>query len=71
MGAVVIADKFNHPTCVQPDMHLVNKGVIVDGLATAMWGLVGASGTNYSTSSVGISLGTQATSRVIGVAVAA
>jgi len=45
--------------------------VLVDGLSTTLSGLFGSTGTNSSTSSVGVSHASGATSRVIGIAVAA
>lgn len=70
MGAVVTCDKICDAGWVRPDMRLVRRGVIIDGLATALSGLAGAVGTNSSTASIGVSHATGATSRVIGFAVA-
>lgn len=71
MGAVVTCDQINDERWVRPDIRLVKKGILVDGLATALSGLFGSFGTNSATSSVGVSQATGATSRVIGLSVSA
>ena len=70
MGAVVTCDKICDAGWVRPDMRLVRRGIIIDGLGTALSGLAGAVGTNSSIANVGVSHATGATSRVIGFAVA-
>ncbi|MEO8409986.1 MAG: solute carrier family 23 protein, partial [Propionivibrio sp.] len=70
MGAVVTCDKICDAGWVRPDMRLVRRGIIIDGLATALSGLAGAVGTNSSIANIGVSHATGATSRVIGFAVA-
>lgn len=69
MGAVVICDQINDERWVRPDIRLVRKGVLIDGLATTLAGLFGTFGTNSATSSVGVSQATGATSRAIGLSV--
>lgn len=71
MGAVDICARINDAAWVRPEMHTIRRGVLVDGVSTALSGLFGSTGTNSSTSSVGVSHASGATSRVIGVAVAA
>lgn len=71
MGAVVTCAKINDATWVRPEMQSVKRGVIADGLSTALSALLGSVGTNSSTASIGVSHATGATSRVIGFAVAA
>lgn len=71
MGAVDICARINDAAWVRPEMRTIRRGVVVDGLSTALSGLFGSSGTNSATSSVGVSHASGATSRVIGIAVAA
>lgn len=71
MGAVITCARINDPAWVRPDMPVVRRGVVVDGLSTTLSALLGSAGTNASTSSVGVSQATGATSRVIGFSVAA
>lgn len=71
MGAVITCARINEPAWIRPDMPVVKRGVIVDGLSTMLSALFGSVGTNSSTSSVGVSHATGATSRVIGLSVAA
>ncbi len=71
MGAVDICARINDAAWVRPEMHAIRRGVLVDGLSTTLSGLFGSTGTNSSTSSVGVSHASGATSRVIGIAVAA
>jgi NCS2 family nucleobase:cation symporter-2 len=71
MGAVVSCEKINDANWMRPNMRLVQKGVLVDGLATTLAGSLGSTGTNSATSSVGVSHATGATSRTIGTSLAA
>lgn len=70
MGAVVTSDRINDASWVRPDIALVRKGIVVDGIATALCGLAGTCGANSSTNSVGVSQASGATSRRIGYALA-
>ena len=71
MGAVVISDQMNDTAWVRPNIRLVRKAVSVDGLGTALSGLLGGFGTNSNTASIGVARATGATSRSIGYSVAA
>lgn len=71
MGTVVMCDQINDEAWVRPDIRLVKRGVIVDGIATTLSGLLGAFGTNSATSSVGVSQASGATSRTLGFSVSA
>jgi len=71
MGAVDICARINDAAWVRPEMRTIRRGVLIDGLSTCLSGLVGSTGTNSATSSIGVSHASGATSRVIGVAVAA
>jgi xanthine permease XanP len=71
MGAVNICARINDAAWVRPEMRAIRRGMLVDGLSTALAGLFGSTGTNSSTSSIGVSQASGATSRVIGVAAAA
>lgn len=71
MGTVITCARINDAAWVRPNMHSVKRGVIVDGVATTLSALLSGVGTNSATTNVGISHATGATSRMIGVAVAA
>ena len=71
MGAVVMSSQINDETWVRPDIHLIKKGIAVDGFSTVLSGFLGGVGTNSATSSVGVSQATGATSRVIGFSLSA
>ena len=70
-GAVITCARINDAAWVRPDMYVVKRGVIMDGLSTILSALLGGVGTNSATTSIGVSHATGATSRVIGFAVAA
>jgi xanthine permease XanP len=71
MGAVVTSDRINDASWARPNIGLIRKGIVVDGLSTALAGLAGSCGTNSSTNSVGVAQASGATSRRIGYAVSA
>jgi len=66
VGDVTMCQKINDETWKRPDMGNVKKGVLANGLACLTAGLLGGMGQSTSSSNVGLSVGTGATSRVIG-----
>src|SRR5579883_89509 len=68
-GTITVAQRVNNDNWVRPDMDAITRGVLADGLSTALAGLVGAFGVNTSTPSVGLSSATGVASRQIAFAV--
>jgi xanthine permease XanP len=56
---------------VRPDMGSIGRGVLGDGIATAVAGLLGTHGLTISTANVGLVAATGVTSRIISFAIAA
>lgn len=71
VGVVTTCQRINDAAWRRPDMGNIRKGVLADGLANVVGGLLGAPGMNIAPSLVGISSVTGATSRVIAYAAAA
>jgi NCS2 family nucleobase:cation symporter-2 len=70
-GTITVAQRINDANWVRPDMNAITRGVLADGLATALAGAVGAFGINTSTPSVGLSSATGVASRQVAFAVGA
>lgn len=71
-GTLTICEKMNDATWVRPDMSSITRGVLSDGLATMVAGLMGtAGGVNTSTPSAGLAAATGVASRNIAVVAAA
>jgi xanthine permease XanP len=68
IGTITTAQQINDADWRRPDMASVSRGVLADGLGTAVAGLIGSVGLNTSPSNVGLSSATGATSRRIGFA---
>ena len=71
VGVVTTCQRLNDAGWRRPDMANIRGGVLADGLANALGGVLGAPGMNIAPSLVGISGVTGATSRVIAFAAAA
>jgi NCS2 family nucleobase:cation symporter-2 len=69
-GTITICQRMNDADWVRPDMRSVTRGVLTDGVATAVAGVMGAPGTNTSTPSVGLAAATGVASRRVAYAVA-
>jgi xanthine permease XanP len=65
VGVVTTCQRMNDAAWQRPDMSNVRKGVLADGLANVVGGIMGAPGMSIAPSLVGISGATGATSRVI------
>ena len=70
LGVITICQRTNDAEWVRPDMSSIKRGVLADGAATVLSGLVGAVGTNTSASNVGLAAMTGVTSRRIAFAIA-
>lgn len=65
VGDVTICQKINDLDWKRPDMKNIRDGIFVDGLGDVISGLLGTFGASTSSSNIGLSLGTGATSRYI------
>jgi NCS2 family nucleobase:cation symporter-2 len=70
VGVVTTCQRINDAGWRRPDMRNIRKGVLADGIACVIGGMLGAPGMNISPSLVGLSSATGATSRMIGFAAA-
>ncbi|MDF3059332.1 MAG: Xanthine/uracil permease [Rariglobus sp.] len=67
MGNLITCQKANDDDWQQPDMKRVSKGIFADSLSVMLAGALGGMATDTSSSNVGLSQASGATSRVIGV----
>lgn len=68
-GTITICQRINDANWVRPDMRSVTRGVLADGITTAVAGVVGAVGTNTSTPGVGVAAAAGVTSRIVALVV--
>jgi xanthine permease XanP len=68
-GTISMCQRLNDSEWVRPEPHTVTRGVLGDGLTTALAGLAGSFGTNTSTPSVGVAAATGIASRHLAYAV--
>jgi xanthine permease XanP len=66
-GNLVMCEKVNDDAWVRPDLDRVSGGLVADGMAVMISGLLGGVASDTSASNVGLSSATGATSRWIGV----
>ena len=66
VGDLMTAQKVNDDAWAQPDMKSISGGLLADGLGSIFSGLLGGLGISTSSSNVGMSVATGATSRRIG-----
>lgn len=71
VGLITSAQRANDPAWKRPDMASARGGIIADAAGNLSSGMLGGVGTSVSGSNIGLSQATGATSRVIGVLVAA
>lgn len=71
VGDITIAQKINDTDWVRPEMRSVSGGVLANGMANVLGGLLGAHGVSTYTSSVGLSAASGVTSRRVGYAIGA
>jgi NCS2 family nucleobase:cation symporter-2 len=70
-GTITVCQRMNDADWVRPDLISTTRGVLADGVSTALAGLAGAAGTNTSTPAVGLAAATGVASRSVAFAVAA
>ena len=68
-GTIAMCQRMNDADWVRPEPRTVTRGVLGDGLTTALAGLAGSFGTNTSTPSVGVATATGVGSRHVAYAV--
>ncbi|MGA2823764.1 MAG: solute carrier family 23 protein [Bacteroidales bacterium] len=68
VGDIVTCQKINDPDWKRADMKTLSGGIFADGLGGVIPGLIGGFGLSTSSSNVGLSIATGATSRVISLA---
>ena len=71
VGTIAICQRMNDADWVRPDMRSATRGVLADGLSTALAGVAGAVGTNTSTPSVGLASATGMGARKVAYAIGA
>ncbi|HLH91660.1 MAG TPA: solute carrier family 23 protein [Xanthobacteraceae bacterium] len=69
-GTIALCQRMNDADWVRPEMGSTTRGVLADGAATAVAGLMGAVGTNTSTPGVGLAAAIGVGSRPVAYAVA-
>ena len=69
VGTITVCQRMNDADWVRPDMQSATRGVLADGVSTALAGIAGAVGTNTSTPSVGLAAATGMASRKVAFAV--
>lgn len=69
VGTLTVCQRTNNANWVRPDGPLNARGVLADGIGTALSGLLGGVGINTSTPSVGLASATGVASRVVAYAV--
>ena len=68
-GTITICQRINDTNWVRPDLRSVTRGVLADGLTTAVAGAAGSVGTNTSTPGVGVAAASGVTSRIVAIVV--
>ena len=71
VGTITVCQRMNDADWVRPNMQSAMRGVLADGVSTALAGVAGAVGTNTSTPSVGLASATGMASRKVAFAVGA
>jgi xanthine permease XanP len=71
IGDVALCQKINDSDWQRPDMKSISNGINADGWASTVSGLLGGMGPSTYSSSIGVSVATGATSRVIAYAMGA
>jgi len=71
VGLIAVCQRLNDAGWVRPDMPSLSRGVLADGLANILAGLLGSTGMNCLATSAGLIAATGVASRVIGFVVGA
>lgn len=66
VGEFSICQRINDPSWKRPDMINIRSGLFADGIASFLGGVSGGMGQTGSSSNIGLSIATRATSRYIG-----
>lgn len=69
VGTIAVCQRMNDADWVRPDMRSATRGVLTDGVSTAIAGIMGGTGTNTSTPSVGLASATGVASRRVAYAI--
>ncbi len=67
VGDLTTCQRINDAKWKRPDMGNVSRGILADGISALVAGLAGGFGQSTSSSNIGLSIGTGATSRIIAV----
>lgn len=65
VATITMCQKINDADWKRPDMENVSKGILADGIASVIGGVVGGMGQSIYAATVGLSIATGATSRII------
>lgn len=71
IAVITTCQRTNDAAYVRPDLPSINRGVLADGIATALGGLLGTAAFNAAASSPGLAAATGVTSRMVAYAIAA
>ena len=71
VAVVTTCQRTNNANYIRPDLASIDRGVLADGIVTALGGLIGTVPFNASTSAVGLAAATGITSRRVAYAMAA
>lgn len=71
VGDLTTCQRINDTGWKRPDMHNISGGILADGAGAFVAGLVGGMGQSTSSSNIGLSLATAATSRLIAFSIGA
>lgn len=71
IGEFSMCQRINDTSWKRPDMTNVRSGLLADGVASTLGGIIGGMGQTGSSSNIGLSIATRATSRYIGYATGA
>jgi NCS2 family nucleobase:cation symporter-2 len=69
LGTITVCQRMVDADWVRPDMRSATRGVLADGISTALAGALNAVGTNTSTPSVGLASATGVASRRVGIVI--
>ena len=71
IAVITACQRTNDANYIRPDLNSIDRGVLADGISTALSGLIGTSAFNASSSSPGLAAATGVTSRRVAFAIAA
>ncbi|MFL6797270.1 MAG: uracil-xanthine permease family protein [Xanthobacteraceae bacterium] len=71
IGDITACQRLNDANWVRPDMSMISRGTLANGLGNMFAGLVGSLGVTPSTANIGLQSATAVSSRIIGFAIGA